>query len=308
VLRTFDHHDFDASSLVEAKGGQRVSVCLPAHNEEATVGAIVGRIRQHLVEGVPLVDEVLVIDDHSTDATARVAQDAGAIVIDAAGTLPDAATGPGKGRALWKSVHACSGDLVVWCDADVSNFGPHFVVGLLGPLLTQPGISYVKGFYRRPLSATGDGGGRVTELVARPLLSLLYPALTSFVQPLSGEYAGRRSLFEQLPFVSGYGVEVGLLVDISSRFGVDTMAQVDLGTRLHRNRTLHELGPQAMTIMQVLLRRADPTLVGDHADLMRPGQPPRPVSADEMPPLVSLPEYRHRRAVALGDTGRTAGD
>src|SRR5688500_5048157 len=255
MVRTYDHHDFDSVSLLEAKGTQRISVCLPARNEQATVGVIVGRLREALVHRVPLVDEVLVMDDSSTDATARVAEDAGAVVIDASTTLPEHGAGPGKGMAMWKTIYASSGDIVVWCDADVTNFAPHFVTGLLGPLLTDGDLAYVKGFYRRPLSAAGDGGGRVTELVARPLMSMYFPELTSFMQPLSGEYAGRRWLFEQVPFVAGYGVEVGLLIDIAAGWGTDAMAQVDLGTRLHRNRTLNELGPQAMTIMQVILRR-----------------------------------------------------
>jgi glucosyl-3-phosphoglycerate synthase len=294
MIRTFDHHDFDAWSLVAAKGDQRISVCLPAHNEEATVATIVERIIEHLVVRVPLVDEVVVVDDHSADATAKVAAAAGARVIDAAEVLPGHHNGPGKGTALWKSVHEAHGDLIVWCDADVTNFSTAFVVGLLGPLLGDPSIEYVKGFYRRPLGASGDGGGRVTELVARPLMSLLFPELTEIVQPLSGEYAGRRRLLERLPFVAGYGVEVGFLIDIARGFGLDVMAQVDLGTRRHRNRSLAQLGPQAMTIMQVVLRRADPGLVPDEALLIRPDEVPLAVDARELPPLVSLATYRDR--------------
>src|SRR4029078_292907 len=231
----------------------------------------------------------------SSDATARVAEDAGAIVVDASGTLPEHGAGPGKGMAMWKTIYASTGDIVVWCDADVTNFAPHFVTGLLGPLLTDGDLAYVKGFYRRPLSAAGDGGGRVTELVARPLMSMFFPELTLFMQPLSGEYAGRRWLFEQVPFVAGYGVEVGLLIDIGTGSGIDVMAQVDLGTRLHRNRTLAELGPQAMTIMQVILRRAMPDLVDDAAELVRPGLEPAPVHAEELPPMISVARYAKSR-------------
>jgi glucosyl-3-phosphoglycerate synthase len=291
MVRTFDHHDFDPVTLLEAKGNQRISVCLPARNEQATVGAIVGRLRETLVTRVPLVDEVIVMDDSSTDATARIAEDAGAIVVDASSTLSEHGGGPGKGMALWKTLYASTGDIVVWCDADVTNFAPHFITGLVGPLLTNDDVAYVKGFYRRPLSSGGDGGGRVTELVARPLLSMFFPQLTSFIQPLSGEYAGRRWLLQGLPFVVGYGVEVGLLIDIATGWGTDVMAQVDLGTRLHRNRTLTELGPQAMTIMQVILRRAMPGLIEQAAELVRPGLPPAPVHADELPPMINIARY-----------------
>lgn len=294
MIRSFDHHDFTADELLGHKGDHVVSVCLPARNEEATVGAIVETIHVHLVEQVPLVDEILVIDDHSDDETAARAAAAGATVVDAATVLPEVPGGPGKGRALWRSVHAARGDLIVWCDADVTNFGPQFVVGLLGPLLTDPTVEYVKGFYRRPLGTSGEGGGRVTELVARPLLSLLFPELAEFVQPLSGEYAGRRRVLEQVPFVAGYGVEVGLLIDLSRRYGLGALAQVDLGTRRHRNRPLRELGPQAMTVMQVVLRRSDPDLVGLSAVLAHPEWPSVRVDASELPPLASLAEYRRR--------------
>jgi glucosyl-3-phosphoglycerate synthase len=184
--------------------------------------------------------------------------------------------------------------VVVWCDTDVTNFGTQFVVGLVGPLLTEPDLLYVKGFYQRPLGTGGDGGGRVTELVARPLLSLLHHDLTSIVQPLSGEYAGRRVALEQVPFVCGYGVEIGLLIDLAARFGTDALAQVDLGTRRHRNRSLRDLGPQAMTIMQVALRRAEPGFVDETAMLVRPEEPPVEVAADELPPLLSVKDYLAR--------------
>jgi glucosyl-3-phosphoglycerate synthase len=292
VIRSFDHHDFDAAALVGRKQGQRISVCLPARDEAATVGGIVSLIRQELVDRLGLVDEIVVVDDHSVDDTAKHAAEAGALVVDAATTLADHGGGPGKGRALWKSVHAVSGDIVVWCDADVTNFSAHFIVGLLGPLLEDPGVCYVKGFYRRPLGASGDGGGRVTELVARPLLSLLHPHLAEVVQPLSGEYAGRRSALEQVPFFAGYGVEVGLLIDLARLFGLDALVQVDLGTRRHRNRPLSELGPQAMTIMQVALRRADPALLESSALLVRPDETSVVVSCEELPPLVTVPAYR----------------
>lgn len=275
-MHTFDHCQFDAEQLAAAKRGQIVSVCLPARDEEATVGAIVAAIRAQLVEEIPLVDEILVVDDHSSDRTAEVAAEAGAGVVQAADVLPGYGEGHGKGEAMWKSLHESSGDLIVWCDADVTEFGPHFVVGILGPLLTCADIDFVKGFYDRP-AGDGDRGGRVTELVARPLLSLLFPQLATLAQPLAGEYGGRRALLERLPFVEGYGVDIALLIDIAQRFGTESIAQVDLGTRLHRNRPLDELSPQATAVMQAALRRA--------------GQPLVPATA-ERPPLVDVPEYR----------------
>lgn len=289
MIRTFDHREFDPEAMVAEKGGHRISVCLPARDEAATVGGIVSSIVQHLVEAVPLVDEVLVVDDHSTDDTAAVAAAAGATVVDAASVLADHAPGPGKGKALWRSLARSTGDLVVWCDADVTNFSPHFVVGLVGPLLRHPELQFVKGFYERPLGVTGEGGGRVTELTARPILSLLHPELTGFIQPLSGEYAGRRALLERVPFAGGYGVEIGLLVDIAREVGTEAMCQVDLGERLHRNRHLLDLSAQAVTILQVALHRVDPQLVAEVAVLTRPDGEVIEVRSLELPPLASIP-------------------
>ena len=184
--------EFDADALVarKAEQGLRISVCLPARDEEATVGHIVATVRRTLMETVPLVDEVVVIDDRSTDATADAAAWEGARVLGVDDVLPETTPGAGKGNAMWKSLHAAGGDLICWLDADVRNFAPHFVTGLLGPLVTDPDIAFVKGYYRRPLHGEPTGGGRVTELVARPLLSVLFPELAGFIQPLGGEYAG----------------------------------------------------------------------------------------------------------------------
>ena len=190
---TYHYRDFPLGDLVEAKGDQVVSVCIPAHDEADTVGAVVSKLRLHLMERVPLIDELLVIDDHSSDGTAQVAADAGARVVLAAEVLPQVAGGNGKGEALWRSVYSAKGDIVAWCDADITDFGARFVVGLLGPLLLRPDIAFVKGYYERPM-ATGDTGGRTTELMARPLLATLFPHLASIRQPLSGEYAGRRAV------------------------------------------------------------------------------------------------------------------
>lgn len=296
VIRTFHHAEFTAEALVAAKGGQRVSVCIPARDEEATVGLIVARIRKDLVESVPLVDEVVVIDDHSVDRTAEVAAAAGARVVAAADVLPDLAPGPGKGEALWKSLWASEGDVVTWCDADIRGFDDRFVVGILGPLLTRPDVDVVKGFYDRPVDGEATGGGRVTELLARPVVSLLFPALAPIVQPLAGEYGGRRRVLERLPFTGGYGVELGLLADLAARFGTAGLAQVDLGVRIHRNRPLEDLGPQAAVILRAALERVAPELVAEPATLVRPGREPVEVRAPVLPPMVEVPGYARRSA------------
>jgi len=288
------------TSLVEAKARQdvRVSVCLPARNEEATVGHIVATIRRKLVERVPLVDEVVVIDDSSVDATAEVARWEGARVLTPVEALPDVSPGSGKGNALWASLYACDGDILVWIDADIRNFRASFVSNLLAPLLTDPQISFVKGYYRRPLFDQPTGGGRVTELMARPVLSLLFPYLTHFVQPLSGEYAGRRTVLETVPFIEGWGVEIGLLIDLVEKYGVRAVAQVDLGVREHRNRPLHELGPQAMAILVTALRRAGIPEIDGNAHLARFDEQRTleriPVEVRERPPIIELPVYREK--------------
>jgi glucosyl-3-phosphoglycerate synthase len=287
-IMTRHYRDVPLRALCEAKGDQTVSVCIPAHNEAATVGRVVQRLRRYLVDGLRLVDEVLVVDDHSTDDTGLVAAQAGAEVITAADVLPEIAGGGGKGEALWRSLHVSKGDIVLWCDADITDFGTRFIVGLLGPVLTEPGISFVKGFYERPRSGV-VGGGRTTELMARPVIATLFPHLSSIVQPLSGEFGGRRTLLEQLPFVRGYGVDIALLIDVADAVGVDSMAQVDLGTRIHRNRDLDDLGPQSLVVLQAALDRAGVRTVNP-ATLVRPGHPPLVRGFGELPPIASLPE------------------
>jgi glucosyl-3-phosphoglycerate synthase len=296
AIRSFHHSQFPRELLLEAKGTTSVSVCLPARDEAATVGAIVATLRSELlVPGV--IDEVVVLDDHSSDQTAASAVAAGARVVDAAGVLREHGGGHGKGEVLWKSLHVTDGDLVIWCDSDISDFGAHFVTGLLGPLLCEPGVDLVKGHYQRPEHGA-EGGGRVTELVARPLLSLYFPELTGLYQPLSGEYGGRREVLEQLPFVQGYGVDIGLLIDLSRRFGVDGLVQVDLDVRHHRNRALADLGPQAMAIVQTVLHRVDPALAPSVADFVRPGTAPVNVDVSERPPMAQVPGYRSRRTAS----------
>ena len=296
VLRTFHHDDHDLAALRAAKGATTVSVCLPARDEAATVGPIVRTVVDELVDDAGLVDEVLVVDDGSTDGTAAVATDAGARVVGADELDVGRDVGHGKGQALWRSLWASEGDLVLWCDADIRDFAPRFVLGLLGPLLTTPDIGFVKGFYDRPLSSQGHGGGRVTELVARPVVALLFPELAPVVQPLAGEYGGRREVLEQLPFVGGYGVDLALLIDVSRRYGIGALAQVDLGTRIHRNRALDELGPQALAVLQAALHRADPALVDEAVTLIRPGAAPVAQELVELPPLASVDGYRRRTA------------
>jgi glucosyl-3-phosphoglycerate synthase len=254
----FSARDFDPRALAVRKeeAGLTTSLCIPARNEAATVGRIVETARRRLVEAVPLLDEILVIDDQSKDATAEVAAAAGARVVRSADVLAEAGPGSGKGDAVWKSLWSSTGDLVAWVDGDITDFGSRFVTGLFGPLLTSPAVQFVKGFYRRPGGGRTNGGGRVTELVARPLIARLFPHLAGIVQPLAGEFAGRRPVLEGLPIVCGWGVDLALVIDVVARHGLPALAQVDLGTRRHRHRPLDELSPQAMAILTTALRRA----------------------------------------------------
>jgi glucosyl-3-phosphoglycerate synthase len=227
-------------------------VCIPARNEAATVGPIVNSIVSALTAspgGAPLVDEVVVIDDGSIDQTARLALLAGARVI-----TTDTPRG-GKGQAMRSALKSTDGDIVAFVDADVTNFGPHFVTGLLGPLLLDEAVTLVKGFYQRPLHGAPDGGGRVTELTAKPIIDLLFPHLAPIEQPLAGETAAPRWILETCGLADGYAVELALLIDVAARFGVETIAQVDLGVRVHRNRPLAELRPQATDILRAALAR-----------------------------------------------------
>jgi len=295
AVRTFHHREFPAARLAVAKDGRFVSLCIPARDEATTIGAIVETVRRELVDRVPLLDEVLVVDDGSTDATATVAADAGATVVATADVLPGSGPGQGKGEALWKAVAASKGELLAFCDADLRDFDPAFVTGVLGPLLTDASVVFVKGFYHRTFAGAPGEGGRVTELVARPVLALLFPHLASVAQPLAGEFAGRRSVLEQVPFVHGYGVDLGLLVDITASCGTEAVAQVDLGTRTHRNRPLAELGPQAVAVLATALGRAGVAVSPETPVAMRPrdGDPVETDAADR-PPMASVPAYRDR--------------
>ena len=271
MLRRFDWRAFSAASVAAAKAarGARVSVCIPAVNEQPTVGDVVSCIRADLMEQALVVDELLVIDDGSRDATAKEAEAAGAVVL----SLPSTA---GKGAAMRQGLQATSGDIVVYCDADIYDFSARFVLGLVGPLIAEPGIALVKGAYRRPLDGQEGEGGRVTELVAKPLIGLLFPELAPLRQPLAGEAASWRHVLADLDFEAGYGVELGMLIDIVRRHGPQAVAEADLGERRHRNRPLAELAPQAETVVRVALRRAG--LLGNGA--LRPGQPAAPWSSN----------------------------
>jgi glucosyl-3-phosphoglycerate synthase len=253
AARRHVHTEYDAAQLAAAKAGRTVSVCIPARDEAGTIGPIVATVVAELTAGgggVALVDEVVVVDDGSTDGTAAEAEAAGARVVRG-----DAPSG-GKGQAMRVALDASRGDLIAFVDGDVSNFAAHFVTGLLGPLLTDEAVTVVKGFYRRPLHDAPAGGGRVTELMARPVIDLLFPALSGIEQPLAGETAAPRWVFDKCPPADGYAVEIALLIDVASRFGVESIAQVDLGVRVHRNRPLDQLRPQATEILAAALARS----------------------------------------------------
>ena len=258
--RTHHWQDWSLDALLAAReaSGTTVSLVVPARNEAATVGDVVTRVRERLVETARLLDEIVVIDSDSTDGTARAAADAGAVVHAAAEIRPDLGWAPGKGEAMWKSLFVTRGDVLVFMDADLREWDTHFVPGLLGPLLTDPTVGLVKGFYERPLDVEGGGpydGGRVTELVARPLIALAFPELAGLVQPLAGEWAVRRELFASLSVPTGYAVELAALVDTLRARGADAIAQVDLGRRSHRHQALADLGAMATQLLAAVARR-----------------------------------------------------
>lgn len=257
---TYPRRQTDLEELARLKRADRssVCVCLPALNEAETIGPICSTVFRLVERG--LVDELLVVDSGSVDATAEVAARSGARVVDANEILGDFGPLQGKGDVLWRSLAVCEHEIIVWVDSDTRNFDVHFVTDLLGPLLATPELAMVKAFYERPLVApTGlvEGGARVTELVARPLINLLWPELGGFIQPLSGEYAIRREIALDVPFLTGYAADLGLLVDVSSTVGVDRIAQADLGMRIHRNQPLPALGRMASQVLQGALRKLE---------------------------------------------------
>jgi glucosyl-3-phosphoglycerate synthase len=315
--RTFHYSQFEpVSALRDAKDrlGTSVSVCIPARNEATTIGRVVRVLRRALVDRSGLVDELVVMDGASGDDTAAIARAEGAIVFSEDEVLPEAGPGRGKGEGMWKSLHACHGDIICWVDADIHNIHPRFVYGLLGPLLRDATIQYAKAFYERPIRngkfTHPTGGGRVTELLARPVLNLFWPHLAGFVQPLSGEYAGRREILEQLRFSSGYGVELGLLVDIANLCGMDGIAQVDLDVRVHRNQDIQALSRMSFGILQTALTRlreegrmafdsSSTTLYQFTNGLPETDMQPHQIVTRERPPIATVDGYRRRREAVL---------
>jgi glucosyl-3-phosphoglycerate synthase len=310
----FQHQEFgDLKRLValKQKQGVTISAVLPTLNEEATIGPIVRRARRELMEKVPLVDELLVIDSGSDDETCAIAEREGARVVRHADVLPAYGSYQGKGEALWKSLYETSGDLVAWSDTDIQDWHPRFLYGTLGPLLAEPRIGYVKAYYQRPIVEEGvlkeGGGGRVTELVARPLLNLFFPELSGFIQPLAGEYAGRRSHLEAIPFFTGYAVEIGHLIDLGERLGLEGLGQVDLEIRIHRNQELEGLSKMSFVILQAVMKRLEERkrarLLAELGTAIKlPRSSPNRLSLEvidladqERPPMVRIPEYAERR-------------
>ena len=311
---TFHYAQFqDIGQLVDLKEkkGLNISLCLPTLNEEKTIAKEIVIMKSELVTRYPLLDEIIVIDSGSEDRTLEIAAEFGADVHEADNILPDLESYRGKGENLWKALYVTRGDIIVYLDADIKNIHHRFAYGLLGPLLTNDTIKYSKGFYDRPI-ATGNntirptGGGRVTELVIRPLFSLFFPELTQILQPLSGEYAGFRKIFEKVPFPIGYGIETSLIMDICERWGLDVIAQVDLDRRVHRNQDTRSLGKMAFVIMETFLKRLERlgrielkkelllqmiqyNLVGNdyEADILN-------WKALERPPMIDIPEYREK--------------
>jgi glucosyl-3-phosphoglycerate synthase len=264
MIREFNYKDFlPLESLAQKKraNGASISLVIPTLNEAATVGSIITKARQELVENVQLLDEIIVMDSCSTDATREIAHKAGATVRRVDDVAPEFDVPPGKGGALWKSQFAVKGDIVICVDADIKNFQSYFIYGLIGPFFMDPEIIFAKSYYKRPLlldhQSYENYGGRVTEILVRPLLAAFMPELARIHQPLSGEYAFRRVPVQSIPFSSGYGVEIGMIFDIYRKFGLGRVVQVDMGTRCHRNRTVKELGRMSLAIIQVMMRKLE---------------------------------------------------
>ena len=312
---TFHRQEFgDLAKLVDLKNKQNltISLGLPALNEAETIGNIARTIKHKLFDEYPLLDEIVLIDSGSSDDTVKIAEDIGIAVHLHECILPQHGAFRGKGEALWKSLFVLKGDIVAWVDTDIRNFYPGFVYGLLGPLLREPEIQYVKGFYRRPIKAEGklvsEGGGRVTELTVRPLFNLFYPELSGMIQPLAGEYAGRRTALERMPFFTGYGVETGLLIDLFNEIGLNAIAQVDLEERVHRNQSLASLSQMSFAIIQVVMQRLQEKSriqimdeVNRSMKLIKPQEKSyalelKPIQDRERPPMLTIPEYRAKRA------------
>ena len=310
---TFHHGEFwDIIKLVEEKEkkGITISLCIPTLNEEKTIGKEVLILRSELMERYPLIDEFAVIDSGSKDKTLEVAGNYGADVYLASDILPEVGDKRGKGENLWKAIHQLKGDVICYVDADISNIHPRFVYGLVAPLIKKDEVKYVKAFYDRPLNYSSglraSGGGRVTEILIRPLFSLFYPELTNIMQPLSGEYAARREVLEIIPFPIGYGVETSHLLDLYEKFGLDAFAQTDLDRRVHRNQTTSALGKMSFGILQTFFNRLHAQGKIDQMPDMETfyrrfevedgvySQLVQEVVEEERPPMIEIEGYRNR--------------
>jgi len=307
---TFHHSTFsDLNALVEEKQKQnlKISLCIPTLNEEKTIGKEIVIFKSELMQRYPLLDEIAVIDSDSTDQTRDVASAFGAQVFLSKDILEKYGEKRGKGENLWKAIYQLQGDILVYIDADIKNIHPRFVYGLVAPLIYRPEIHYVKAFYDRPLASSNgsrpSGGGRVTEILIRPLFSLFFPELTALIQPLSGEYAVRRQVLDKIPFPIGYGVETSHLIDVYHRWGLQAIAQTDLDRRVHRNQHTRELGKMAFGILQTFLRRVEALgILGNLPELsttLRQFQVnnnlfeeiPLNIVEEERPPMIDIPEY-----------------
>jgi len=311
---TYHHSDFwDVEQLVEAKekSGQTISLCIPTLNEEKTIGKEIIIFKSELMDRYPLVDEIAVIDSGSSDRTLEVAASYGADTYLSADILPEEGFKPGKGENLWKAIHQLKGDIICYVDADITNIHARFVTGLVAPLIHRPEVHYVKAFYDRPLAFSEgvrpSGGGRVTEILVRPLFSLFFPELTAMVQPLSGEYAVRREVLEEIPFPIGYGVETSHLIDVYQKRGLSAFAQTDLDSRVHRNQATTDLGKMAFGILQSFLNRLESLGMVDKLPEMETvfrqfqvegktyEQILKEIVEEERPPMNTIPGYLKSR-------------
>ncbi len=313
---TFHHSQFwDLLRMIEEKEkrGLTISLCIPTLNEEKTIGKEVVLFKSELVDRYPLLDEIAVIDSGSTDRTIEVAASFGASVYLSGDILPQMGFKRGKGENLWKAIYQLQGDIIVYVDADIKNIHPRFVYGLVAPLIYRPEIKYVKAFYDRPLALSKEirpsGGGRVTEILVRPLFSLFFPELTAIIQPLSGEYAVRREILERIPFPVGYGVETSHLIDVYDGWGIEAFAQTDLDKRVHRHQSTRDLGKMSFGILRTFLKRLKSKgIIKDLPELtpfLRQFQAREDhyeqiiheIVEEERPPMIEVPEYRARRGL-----------
>ena len=310
---TFHHKAFwDLKHMVEAKEkqGVTISLCIPTLNEEKTIGKEIVIFKSELMSRYPLIDEIAVIDSGSTDKTEEVAASFGADVYQASEILPQVGAKKGKGENLWKAIYQLKGDIIVYVDADIKNIHPRFVYGLVAPLVYRPEIKYVKAFYERPLAFSSGvrptGGGRVTEILIRPLFSLFFPELSAIIQPLSGEYAVRREVLQEIPFPIGYGVETSHLIDVYHKWGLGAFAQTDLDQRVHRNQSTRDLGKMSFGILQTFLSRMESlgmvSQLPEMARVLRQHQAREDfhetveigIVEEERPPMSTIPAYRKK--------------